>query len=205
VSNLGTVPDPLTEPALTELAASITAASRPPDASDLYRAWRRSGLRGEGYPVRLMLWDGDQLAADVALDVLSLPDSVLVGLVRAAPPGQSIVRIAAGPGVHQVLIRRLYSTRVLSLAAGPRTQLIPPAVLGRLLETGAERSPLYRLTVTPMAGLDGDGGPGRRPRGGWAVRGERKVARPPGLHEAQLVTTLGRPGAVMVRGAIPRF
>jgi signal transduction histidine kinase len=202
VSNLGTVPDPLTEPALTELAASITAASRPPDASDLYRAWRRSGLRREGYPVRLMLWDGDQLAADVALDVLSLPDSVLGGLVRAAPPGQSIVRIAAGPGVHQVLMRRLDSTRVLSLAAGPRTQLIAPAVLGRLLETGAERSHLYRLTVTPLPGLDAEGGPGRWRREGWAIRAARKVTLPSGLHEAHLVIPLGRPVAILVRGGL---
>ena len=141
VANLGTVPDPLTEPALTELAASITAASRPPDAADLYRAWRRSGLRREGYPVRLMVWDGDELAADVALDALSLTDSALRELVRTAPPGQSMARIPVGPGVHQILTRRLDSTRVLSLAAGPRTQLVPPAVLGRLLGNGCGAIP----------------------------------------------------------------
>jgi hypothetical protein len=167
VANLGTVPDPLGEPALTELAASIAAASTPPDAADLYRAWRRSGLRREGYPVRLMVWDDSSLDADVALDV-SVPDSTLQELVRTAPPGQSIARVAAGPGVLQILNHRLDSSRVLSLAIGPRTQLIPPAVLGRLLETGAERSPLYRLTVTPMW-------PRRRKRArplaarGWAI------------------------------------
>lgn len=202
VANLGTLPDPLAEPALTELAAGITASSRPPDAADLYRSWRRSGLLREGYPVRLMVWDGADLAVDVAMDVLSLSDSTLRELVRTAPPGQAIARIPAGPGVHQVLTRRLDSTRVLVLAVGPRTQLIPPAVLGRLLETGAERSPLYRLTVTPMPGLDGEGAPWRWRREGWTIRATRRVTLPAGPNEAHLVIPLGRPVAILVRGGL---
>jgi len=202
VDNLGTQPDPLAEPALTDLAASIVASSRPPDEADLYRAWRRSGLRREGYPVRLMVWDGSELDADVAMDVLSLSDSALRDLVRSAPPGQSIVRLAVGPGIHHVLARRLDSSRVLALAVGPRTQLIPPAVLGRLLETGAERSPLYRLTVTPMSGLEGEGTPGRWRREAWSLRATRRVTLPSGEHEAHLVIPLGRPASILVRGGL---
>lgn len=202
VANLGTQPDPLAEPALTELAASIVASSRPPDEADLYRAWRRSGLRREGYPVRLMVWNGADLAADVAMDALSLSDSALRDLVRVAPPGQSIARVAVGPGLHEVVVRRLDSSRVLALAVGPRTQLIPPAVLGRLLETGAERSPLYRLTVTPMSGLDGEGAPGRWRREAWSLRATRRVTLPSGPHEAHLLIPLGRPASILVRGGL---
>lgn len=202
VATLGTQPDPLAEPALTDLAAGIVATSRPPDAADLYRAWRRSGLRREGYPARLTVWDGDTLSADVTLDALSLSDSALAALVSAAPPGQSITRIAVGPGVHQVLTRRLDSRRVLALAAGPRTRLIPPAVLGRLLETGAERSPLYLMTVTPARGLEGAASAGRWRRASWAIRATRRVLLPAGPHEAHLVIPLGRPASILVRGAL---
>ena len=202
VANLGTVPDPLGEPALTDLASSIAASSRPVDAADLYRAWRRSGLRREGYPARLMVWRDSMIAADVVLDALSLPDSTLLRLVSDAPPGQSISRIPVGPGVHQVLTRRLDASRVLALAIGPRTQLIPPALLGRLLASGSGRSPLYRLTVTPLTGLDSEGTPGRWRREDWAIRASRKLTLPSGPHEAHLVIPIGRPTAILVRGGI---
>jgi signal transduction histidine kinase len=136
------------------------------------------------------------------MDVLSLPDSALQRLVHEAPPGQAIARIPIGPGVHQVLTRRLDSSRVLALAIGPRTQLIPPAVLGRLLENGRERSPLYRLTVTPLSGLDGEGAPGRWRREDWAIRATRRLTLPSGPHEAHLVIPIGRPVAILVRGGI---
>jgi len=202
VANLGTVPDPLGEPALTDLASSIAASSRPVDAADLYRAWRRSGLRREGYPARLMVWRDSTIAADVVMDQLSLADSSLLRLVSDAPPGQSITRMPVGPGVHQVLTRRLDSSRVLALAIGPRTQLIAPAVLGRLLANGSGRSPLYRLTVTPLSGLDSEGAPGRWRREDWAIRATRKLTLPSGPHEAHLVIPIGRPAAILVRGGI---
>jgi signal transduction histidine kinase len=202
VANLGTVPDPLGEPALTDLASSIASSNVEVDAADLFRAWRRSGLRREGYPARLMVWRDSTIAADVVMDALSLHDSSLARLVRDAPPGQSIVRMATGPGVHQVLLRRLDSSRVLALAIGPRSQLIPPAVLGRLLENGSDRSPLYRLTVTPLLGLDSEGAPGRWRREDWAIRATRKLTLPAGPHEAHLVIPIGRPSGILVRGGI---
>ena len=202
VANLGTLPDPLGEPALTDLASSIAASNADVEAADLFGAWRRSGLRREGYPARLMVWRDSVISADVVMDQLSLADSSLERMVRDAPPGQSITRIAAGPGVHQVLTRRLDSSRVLALAIGPRTQLIPPAVLGRLVENGSSRSPLYRLTLTPMLGLDSEGAPGRWRREDWAIRGTRKLTLPSGPHEAHLVIPIGRPAGILVRGGI---
>jgi hypothetical protein len=177
VGNLGTQPDPLAEPALTELAASIVASSRPPDEADLYRAWRRSGLRREGYPVRLMVWDGPDLDADVAMDALSLSDRRATGRGRRR---LSIARLAVGR-VCRVLAR---PGSPGSWPGGDRTA-DPPAVPAPLeMAQGVLRSfgSPYTDERTRRRRHPGRGA------GSWSLRATRRV------------TCMGRTSSMVIPG-----
>ncbi len=202
VARLGVEADPLAEPRLSDLGSEIVAEGVIPAEPELYRAWRRSGLRRERYPVRLMVWSRDQEEADVAIDQVALEDTTLARLARTAPPGQAVVHAAAGPGVHQVLTRRLDSTRVLLIAASPRSQLVPRATLGRVAEDAVTRAPLYRLTLTPVSPAESVRPRGRWRREGWAIRASRRLDLPAGPHDVHLVIPLGQPAAIAVRGGL---
>lgn len=202
VATLGGEPDPLAEPRLTDFAAQVAVAGGVPDAAQLYRAWRQSGLRRERYPTRLMVWAEDRPATDVAIDRVPLTDSVLARAARDAPPGQAIVRLADGPGVHHLLTRRLDSAHVLVVAVAPRSQLVPRAVLGRVLENHAEQAPLYRLTLTPVAATESARPRGRWRREDWSLRASRRVELPVGTHDVRIVIPLGRPIAIAVRAGL---
>ncbi|HET9512571.1 MAG TPA: ATP-binding protein, partial [Gemmatimonadales bacterium] len=184
---------------LADLGNLLAAGSREFDAAELYRGWRHSRLHGERYPARLMVWSNSTPAVDVALHAVPLTDAELGAVALSAPPGQAVIQLAAGPGVHHVLTRRLDSARVLVVAVAPRTRLVPPATLGRVLE--GEPPPLYEISLTPSPS-DSVRIRGRWRREGWALRASRRVMLPGGPHEANMVIPLGRPVTIGVRGSL---
>ena len=196
---LGTEPDPLAQPRLVDLGNAVAALGPAVGAPELYLAWRRSELHRERYPTRLMVWERTTPVVDVAVDAIPLEEAQLGELAVAAAPGQAVVRVASGPGVHHVLTRRIDSARVLVAAVAPRTQLVPPATLGRVLE-GA-RPQLYRMAVNPLL-QDSIRPSSRWRRENWSLRATRWVTLPAGPHEANMVIPLGRPEAIAVRGGL---
>lgn len=202
IGRLGREPDALAEPLLLDLAGAA-AANPPATAADLYRLWRGSSLREQGYPARLLLADSLPVA-DVRLDDLSLPDSLLLAAARPVEPwhGPTVARVVGLPGIYHLLTAPVADAVVLVVATGPRSARIEPAPLGRVLETGPERTSLYRLTLAPVPLGAAPAPASRWRREGWALRTIRPVTSDLGAWEAHAVIPLGRPGSILVRGGL---
>ena len=202
VAALGSAPDSAAGPLLADFSQQV-ARQPPGDAASLYRLWRGSSLRREGYPARLTIWSDGRVLDDVVLDGLSVTDSALAALAGSADSvGRfTVARLAASPGAHYLLAMKLDPARTLTVAIGPRSVLIAPAPLGRLLETGPARSTLYRLSLTPAAADRIIVGAQWR-REGWALRSVQPVTLPDGPVDANVLIPIGRPGSIYVRGAL---
>ena len=152
VARLGAVADDLAKPYLERFGDQVLAGPEPTAASSLYVLWRSSLLAGQEFPVRMGLWrsDGSRLE-ELDLDALDLPASLLSALVRGldSTTSRSITSVDRIPGRYYILLQRLPSGRILSCAVGPRSRLLAPARLARLLRAPAEGAPLYELSLSP--------------------------------------------------------
>lgn len=200
VAALGSDPDPLAEPVLMEAAASAPGIS---DQAGLFALWYGSAIRRQGYPTRLSLWAGDSLAADLQLDHLPLPDTLLAGVARSGRTGAlRLETVRTVPGVHAVLAAPAGDSLMATLAIGPRSRLIPPSSLRRLVAPATERVAPYRLGLSPQADEAASAPRGRWRREGWALRATRPVTVNGATWEAGLLIPLGRPVSLVVRGAL---
>ena len=149
---LGTVEDPLAEPLLLRLVDEAREESGLTTAAGLYLLWAQSDLAGQEFPARLALWDssGSRLA-DVALDSLDVPTAALASLVRQfdRSRGQVLHRLSRVPGQHYVLLTRLEQGRILSVVVGPRTRLVLPTRIARILRPAVDAPPLYNISLSP--------------------------------------------------------
>ena len=149
---LGTVEDPLAVPLLLRLADEAREESGLTTAAGLYLLWAQSDLAGQEFPARLALWDssGSRLA-DVALDSLDVPTVALASLVREFDRSsvRAVHRLSRVPGQHHVLLTRLEQGRILSVVVGPRTRLIFPTRIARILRPAVDAPPLYDLSLSP--------------------------------------------------------
>ncbi len=206
VSRLGEEPDPFAIPLLEGFDLDSGSAPSPSEQAGMYALWRRSSLWSERYPARLALWNaaGAPLA-ELPLDRLSVPDSVVATLVRALPAGtaRSVERVPGVPGVHYLMVARLDSARVLSVLIGPRSSLVEPSRLGRLLHPVSRSSMLYRLALAPPAieppAIEGRW---RWRREAWTARAERNLRLPGGDRQVRAVVDLRGPVPLLVRGAL---
>ncbi|HKV74311.1 MAG TPA: ATP-binding protein [Gemmatimonadales bacterium] len=205
LGRLGGDGDALAEPLLLGMA-DAAGITRPENATALYALWRRSALGDEAYPVRLSLWTpAAELKSDLSLDALDLPTVVMEPLVRNFPAGAPprVVRLLRIPGIHYVLLDRLDSATVLTIAVGPRSRLIAPSRLGDLLRAPSNASPLYEVTLAPpLAGLEADSTQLNWRRDGWSVRSERRIALPGGVRHVHAVVDMQDPFALLVRAAL---
>ena len=203
IHRLGAEADPFAVPLLERFAASAADGPAPATPAELYALWRGSPLRRDGYPAQLALWSGDAPpAVELALDSLALPREAIGAVARAAPPAGPIVRAVPGvPGVHHIMALRLDSSRVLTVAIGPRSSLVVPSRLGRLLGSDSESEPLYRLALAAS-----DGGAGTAllvwRRDGWNLRSERTVPMPGGPRDVLASIDLTGPFPLAVRGVL---
>lgn len=203
---LGQEPELLAEPTLRAFAATWEGGPPTDGAPGLFARWRRSDLDRQGYPTRLELRrDDGTVRAAVVLDQLDLPDSLVSAAVRALPSGRrdTVVAIPRTPGLHYLLVQRLAPDTVLAVALGPRSLLVPPARLGRLLRPAGERRPAYRISLSQAAPLAGtEVTQVRWRREGWTIRGERTIQLPDGPRQAFASVDMLRPGPLLIRGAL---
>ena len=206
LGRLGDVEDPLAEPLLERLGEQLAAQGGVQTTAEMYALWRTSYLGDQDYPVRLSLWGprGDR-RADLALDSLDLPTPLLSALVQGmdSSTSRTITRAARVPGLHYILLQRLNDGNVFTAAIGPRTRLITPTRLSRLLRPPAEGAPLYDLALTPP-GVSTAGEPalvGWR-RVGWEVRNDRPLTLFGAVRHAHASVSLHAPLSLAVRGAL---
>jgi two-component system nitrogen regulation sensor histidine kinase NtrY len=205
IARLGGEPDPLAVPLLERFGETVRAAAPPTTASEMYALWQSSGIGGQGYPAHLALWAarGSQLD-ELTLDSLDLPPSLLSTLVRNLAPAdtQRVVQLSRVPGVHYVLLVRLTPDEVMSAAVGPRSELILPGRIGRLLDPSRLESPLYRLTLSPPADRTAELPRPRWRREGWVVRNEYPLTLPGGARVVHASVDLRGPVPLLVRGVL---
>lgn len=202
---LGREPELLAEPMLRGFAARLADGPPPGDAPALFAAWRRSALDRQGYPARLELRDGTGgVRAALVLDQLDLPDSLVAAIVGDMPAGvaDTIIAVARTPGLHYLLLHSLSPDTLVTVAIGPRSQLVPPARLGRLLDPPRGRT-AYRMSLSPAAPpAGGEVRQVRWRREGWTIRGERTLELAGGTRQAYAAVEMLTPGPLLVRGAL---
>jgi two-component system nitrogen regulation sensor histidine kinase NtrY len=202
---LGDEGDPLAVPLLNGVAGALDQV-HPVNVAGLYTLWRNSVLGDDAYPARLALWtpEGAQQAA-LSLDALDLPASLVSTLVRALPRDSTrqVVRLLRVPGVYYILLVRVDHANVMSIAIGPRTRLIAPDRLDRLLDAPPAGPPLYELTLSPPApGALVDSVRIQWRREGWSLRSERRISLPGGVRHVHAVIDMRGPAALLVRGTL---
>lgn len=205
LQQLGDVVDPLAVPRIERLGVLADSVG-PTDAADLYGVWSASPEGGEDYPALLALWDSTgHERSELLLDSVDAPPPLIAALVRgfSHENPERIIPLARVPGMHLVLLHRLVSGEIFVAVLGPRTQLIPPATISRLLEPPPRGAPLYELVLgTPSRSDTSDAEPFRWLRNGWQVTGERHLALPGGVRHVHARVDLGHPSRLFVRGAL---
>ncbi len=205
VARLGEEPDPLAVPLLEGFGETIRQSDAPVTASEMYALWSASQLGDQGYPAHLALWTRDGvLREELPLDSLDLPLPLLASLVRATPAGQlqRVTQLRRIPGVHYVLLVRTGPDAILTVAVGPRSRLVAPGRLGRVLDPERRTSSVYRLALSPpAAGLVPSEGLHWR-REGWYLRSDQTLPFPSGPRKIRAEIDLRGPLPLFVRGVL---
>lgn len=203
VGRLGLAVDPLAVPMLDGFADEVALGPPPTDATELYAFWRKSPLREYRYPVQLALWDtAGRPLARLPLDSLDMPSNLIGYYVRKLDPADArgFVPLSRVPGVHHLLLSRVTGGRVLSVAIGPRTALIQPSRLGRLVEPRG-RTDAYRLTIAIPTSTFTSGAL-RWHREGWLLDAAKTLALASGVRDVHALVDLRGPVPLFVRGVL---
>jgi len=206
VARLGDEPDPLALPLLQRFGEQIRRSRPPTSASEMYALWHGSPLGKQKYPAHLGLWStSGELREELTLDSLDLPPSLLSTIVSNLPGSDSlrVVQLDRIPGAHYVLIVRHGTGEVMTTSVGPRSELILPGRLGRLLDPSQRNPPLYTLTLSPPMV---EGGPqpqriGWR-REGWTLRSEYPLSMAGETRAVHARVDLRGPVPLFVRGIL---
>ena len=207
VGGLGAVPDPLALRLLELFGQQVRLGPPPTNSADLYARWRESTLGEDEYPTQLGLWstDGSPLV-ELRLDSLDVSQPLISTEVRNLDPTlqRQTFQVLRTPGMHSLLLERVRPGVVLSVVIGPRSRLIVPDRLGRLLHQQSGDAPLYTLTLSlPAADVDAESTPRLRwRRDGWKVTGHRKLDLPDGIRHVHAEVNLRGPIPVFVRGTL---
>jgi hypothetical protein len=177
VARLGNEADPLAVPLLERFGESLRRSPAPETASAMYALWRGSSLGSQGYPAHLALWSGGgALLDELVLDSLDVTPSLLSTMVRDLSSGDTlrVTQALRIPGVHYILLVRYPGEQVMTTVIGPRSALVQPGRVGRLLNPGSQQTPLYRLSLGPRPirprPRRAHGGIGRAGRSGTCTR-----------------------------------
>ncbi len=203
VFQLGTTPDPVAPKLLERFAEHAREVNPPATPTGLYALWRSSILSEQGYPASLGVWNATEgWTAVLQLDSLSVPESSIMPLLVPGPPPDSVVPVEALPGMHYLRVTPFANGDLLVLIIGPRTQLVPPASLGRLLEPRDRGTRPYILSLSPpMQAVEPTPTMTWR-REGWVVRSERTLSVAGTSRIVFVQTSLRGPAPLLVRGAL---
>src|SRR3954469_16044760 len=176
IARLGNEPDPLAVPLLERFGEEVRRSPAPANASEMYALWHKSALGNQRYPAHLGLWsNGGTLRDELTLDSLDLPPSLLSTIVSnlAERDTVRVVPLARVPGIHYVLVVRTGADHVMTASVGPRSELILPGRVGRLLDPSRHSALLYTLALSPPTTSSEVASRGSRwRRKGWTIRSE---------------------------------
>ena len=206
IARLGTEPDPLALPLLERFGEQVRRSPSLATASEMYAVWHASSLGNQRYPAHLGLWSAaGTLRDELTLDSLDLPPSLLSTIVGNLPETDSlrVISLARVPGIHYVLVVRTGPDRVMTASVGPRSELVLPGRVGRLLDPTSHSAPLYTLALSPAAPASEAQPRGTRwRREGWTLRSEHPLAVPGGRRTIHASIDLRGPLPLLVRGVL---
>ncbi|HEX2249231.1 MAG TPA: ATP-binding protein [Gemmatimonadales bacterium] len=205
ISRLGEEPDPLVLPLLERFGEELRSAPRPANGSEMYALWHGSALSEQHYPAHLALWSRTGVLQDeLMLDSLAVSQADLARLIGELSPRDTVrVReVVRVPGVHYVLLARLSPNQLMTVAIGPRTELISQGRMGRLLDQSPPNEPLYNLVLSPPAGTTRPAPRPRWVRDGWTVRNEFPLTIAGTMRSIHATIDLRGPVPLFVRGVL---
>ena len=206
IARLGAEPDPLALPLLESFGDRVLRSPPPSSASEMYALWHGSPLGKQGYPAHLGLWSSaGALRDELTLDSLDLPPSLLSTIVSnlSAFDSARVLPLARIPGIHYVLVVRLGPDQVMTASVGPRSELILPGRVGRLLDPSRHSAPLYSLALSPsVPRAEGQPRGSRWRREGWTLRSEYPLAVAGGNRTIHAGIDLRGPVPLFVRGIL---
>ena len=206
IARLGTEPDPLALPLLERFGEQVRRSPAPASASEMYALWHGSALGNQRYPAHLGLWSSSgALQDELILDSLDLPPSLLSTIVSNLRPADSlrVMPLARIPGIHYVMAVRTGPDQVMTASVGPRSELILPGRVGRLLDPDRRSAPLYTLALTPPGGgSEGKRRGSRWRREGWTLRNEQPTVMAGGSRTVHAAIDLRGPLPLFVRGVL---
>ena len=205
VARLGEEPDPLVLPLLERFGEQVQRSDRPASDSEMYALWDGSTLSNQGYPAHLALWSkGGELLDELMLDSLSVPQADLADLVRKVPAADTIEvkELIRVPGVHYVMLVRLSQNELMTVAIGPRTELIAQGRVGRLLDQRRGNEPLYTLALSPPVSATEAAPRPRWVRDGWILRNEFPLTLAGDARSVHATIDLRGPVPLLVRGVL---
>src|SRR5205814_1062489 len=91
---------------------------------------------------------------------------------------------------------------VMTAVIGPRSELVQSGRVGRLLDPSARRTPLYRLTLSPVVDSTTPPPHPRWRREGWSLRNEYPLALPDGSRIVHARIELRGYLPLLVRGVL---
>lgn len=191
------------ESLLHELADSAAAAPVTISAARLYALYQSSAFARSGYPAMLAMWNAtDGITSRVALDSLAVSDDLLQSIAERLPDevgSREIHTVPAVPGAERVLALRVAPGVVILAVAGPRTALVVPDRLGRLLSSAPRRAPFYRLALGSPSSL--------APASSWVregalLRTTRTIEFSSGVRDVQATIRLLPVTGLLVRGIL---
>jgi two-component system nitrogen regulation sensor histidine kinase NtrY len=205
LEGLGDRADPVAVTLLDQVARSYRPERVPMGAGGLYVWWRGTPPGAQGFPAELAVWgaDGSRVYELSLADLEVPPDSVLLVVSHARETLSSQVRtVVRAPGLHGVAAMPLPGGAVVSVVIGPRSRLVAPTRLARLLaSSGPEREPPYEIVLSP-AGTGPASDAVHWEREGWLARGERSLVFPGGERHAHALVDLRGPAPLLQRGLL---
>ncbi len=202
MERLGASVDPLSAPLLDQLAVRAREVGSLPTPASLYGLWQSSLLSKQGYPAELGTWNPTEgWTALLRLDSLAVPADAITALLVPGPPPDTVVAIDGFPGVHQVRIVPLGSGDLLVVVVGPRSSLVAPASLGRLLGPREPAPKPYLLAISPPVSGRAPVAAGWR-REGWVVRSQQALTLDGTTRRLLAQVALQEPAGLLVRGTL---
>jgi signal transduction histidine kinase len=199
---LGASPDPVAPRLLERLAERARELEPPPTPTGLYALWQSSILSDQGYPAQLGVWNATEgWTAVLPLDSLAVPDSAIATLLAPGPAPDSVVAIDGFPGVHYVSVTPFANGDLLVVIVGPRSSLVSPGSLGRLLQPRQRGVAPYLLALSPPTTGFAPEGTGWR-REGWVIRNQQELSVAGTSRRLLSQVALGSPGPLLVRGVL---
>lgn len=196
--------DPVAIGMLDQFVRELGGRSPPRDAAALYALWRESALGRDDYPAVLASWEGGRQVARLELAELGMSEAFLGAYAANALQRGEPLTLATEvePGLRYVGAVPVSQGVVVTVAVAPRSQLIPPVLVGRFLRGERRLRAPYQMSLGEVLGPTAERATTEWRRMDWSLRGTRTVRAGSLARHVHVQVDLGEPAQIAIRGAL---